>query len=87
MGQAKQRGTYDDRRQQAIDRTEAESLERQCKAQERWDALPPEQQEAELEKRRRRSSGINGMAMWILPALLMGSMGGYGSPIPGRLRR
>ena len=90
MGQAKQRGTFEERRQQSIDRAEAERLERQRKAQEWWDALIPEQQEAEREKRRRRSSGMNAMAMWMLPAIMMGamgSMGGYGSPIPGRRRR
>ena len=87
MGQAKRRGTFEERRQQSIDRSEAERLERQRQAQERWDSLTPEQQETEREKRRRRSSGMNAIAMWMLPAMLRGAMGGYGSPITGRRRR
>lgn len=75
MGQAKQRGTFEERRQQSIDRREAEAQERDRKLAEWWNAMTPEEQEAIREKRRRsQQSGMNLMAM---TALIMGaSMGG-----------
>lgn len=55
MGQAKQRGTFEDRRQQSIARTEAERLERQRKESEWWNSLTDEQKENVRRNRARRA--------------------------------
>jgi len=100
MGQAKQRGTFEQRREKAIVIAEAERLERQRiaeaerlernrKAQEWWDALTPEQQEEHRQERRRyRSRNSLALSMSILPLIVMAGMGGMrgGSLIP-RIRR
>ena len=65
MGQAKQRGTFEERRQQSIDRSKAEILECQRKAQEWWDSLTPEQKKAEREKRRKCERSIAVIKMWL----------------------
>ncbi len=81
MGQAKQRGSFEERRQQAIIiREEQQRLadeeadrayaERQRKAKEAWDALTPEQQQAARDKRRMRS-----ITPFLIPALMMGAIG------------
>jgi len=82
MGQAKQRGNYEERRQQAIDRRKEEmrlameaQAERQRKAQEAWDALTPEQQEQEREKYRRRRANRGAIAPLLMTALMGASMG------------
>jgi hypothetical protein len=87
MGQAKQRGTFEERRQQSIDRAEAERMERQRKAQEWWDSLTPEQQEAEREKRRKRQSGMAAMGMWMLPLMAYGLPYTMQIPTMGNYRR
>ena len=81
MGQAKRRGTYEERRQQAViireeqrrladeasDRAYAERLRR---AKEAWDALTPEQQQVERDKSRMRK-----VTPFLIPALMGMSMG------------
>ena len=84
MGQAKQRGTFEERRQQSIDHAEAEKVERQRKTQEWWDSLTPEQQDAEREKRRKRERGMAAMGMWMLPLMAYGLP--YTMQIPYRRR-
>jgi hypothetical protein len=78
MGQAKQRGSFEDRRQQAIARDEADFQEDQRKAGEWWDALTPEEQDAHREKLSNQSSSMRGIGMWITPLLAMNVM--YSTP-------
>ena len=85
MGQAKRRGTFEERRQQSINRTEAERMERQRQAQEWWDSLTPEQQDAEREKRRKRERAAATVGMWMLPLMAYGLP--YTMQIPYRRRR
>jgi hypothetical protein len=73
MGQAKRRGTFEERLQQSIDRNEAERLERQRKTQEWWDSLTPEQKDAEREKRRKRERSAATMGLCMLPLVAAGS--------------
>lgn len=87
MGQAKKRGTFEERRQQSIDRAEAERMERQRKAQEWWDSLTPEQQEAEREKRRKRESGMAAIGTWMLPLMAYGLPYTMQIPTMGNYRR
>jgi hypothetical protein len=97
MGQAKRRGSFEERRQQSIANREEETrkadaeadrlyAERQAAAQAKWDAMTPEEQDAALTRNRRRRSPM-GM-IGILPMLMLAGMGSMGSPIPpGRRRR
>ena len=87
MGQARRRGTFEERRQQAIDRAKAEKQERQRKAKEWWDSLTPEQQESELEKRRKRESSMAAFGMWILPLMAYGMPYTMHIPTMGNSRR
>jgi hypothetical protein len=65
MGQAKQRGTFEERRQQSIDRAEAERLERQRKEAEWWNSLTDEQKENVRQNRARRARNMQAMAAWM----------------------
>jgi hypothetical protein len=85
MGQAKRRGTFEERRQQSIDRTEAERMERKRQAQEWGDSLTPEQQEAEREKSRKRERDAATAGMWMMPLMSYGLP--YTMQIPYRRRR
>ena len=87
MGQAKRRGTFEERRQQSIDRAEAERLERQRKAQEWWDSLTPEQQEAERKKRRKRDRSMFTVGMWMSPLMAFGLPYTMRVPTKGNYRR
>lgn len=87
MGQAKKRGTFEDRRQQSIARTEAERLERPRKAQERWDSLTPEEQEDERQNQRQRERGMAAMGMWMMPLLAYGLPYTMQIPTMGNYRR
>ena len=72
MGQAKQRGSFEERRSQSIERTEANELEKQREARAWWDSLAPDQQNAKLKERHNRTSGMR--KSWLVPALLASSM-------------
>jgi hypothetical protein len=86
MGQAKKRGSFEDRREQSIERTRAENAEykrireeKRIAAQMAFDALPEEEKilirQTEEMNRERRSAVTS-----ILPFLLWAGMsGGYGS--------
>ena len=65
MGQAKERGTFEERRQQSIDRAEAERLERQRKEAEWWNSLTDEQKENVRQNRARRARNMQSMAAWM----------------------
>ena len=54
MGQAKKRGTYEQRVTQSVERTEAEKAERAIRELERWNTLTPEQQHEEVVRHRQR---------------------------------
>ena len=76
MGQAKRRGTFDDRRAQAITKAgeekrikEQEESERRRLAQERWDALSEEEKEAIREKMRQRRGRRYSLAPLLMLAL------------------
>lgn len=86
MGQAKRRGSFDERKRQSIDSekariAEADRLEdlareeKRRKFQEWWDALTPEQQEAErkLARDRRSRSRNNATAFIGLATVLAAS--------------
>lgn len=101
MGQAKQRGTFEERRQQAITRR-AEQIRkadeeedrayaaRQAAAQAEWDAMSEDERHAAKTRAARNHRGRLPIgAMAILPLLLLSGAGGMGSafrPTP-RLRR
>lgn len=69
MGQAKKRGTFEDRRQQSIERTEAERLERQRKEAEWWNSLTDKQKENVRKNRERRARHMHVLAMWMRAGL------------------
>lgn len=97
MGQAKKRGTFEDRRQQSIAR-QAEEIrkadeeedrryaERQAAAKGKWDAMTEEEQHAAKTRAARNHRGALPI-MGILPMLMLAGIGDMGSPIPGRRRR
>jgi hypothetical protein len=64
MGQAKQRGTLEERKNQSISRQKEERGERQRLETERWNALTPEQQEAETSKRARIQNKLRMISMF-----------------------
>jgi hypothetical protein len=72
MGQAKKRGTFEERRQQSIDRTEAERLERQREEAEWWNSLTDEQKENVRKNRARRARNMQALAMWMGAAHSLG---------------
>lgn len=65
MGQANQRGTFEERRQQSIDRAEAERLERQRKEAEWWNSLSDEQKENVRQNRARRARNMQALSAWM----------------------
>ena len=84
MGQAKRRGSFEERREQAIKAEELRMAEAEIKchqelearrvaANEAWDAMTEdEQREYMAQKRRRATSGMPIMAMLPLMALALG---------------
>ena len=54
MGQAKRRGSFEDRVKQSIEAREAKIEETKRKAQEWWESLTLEQKAAEIEKMQKR---------------------------------
>ena len=97
MGQAKKRGTFEERSQQAIARRAEEIrkadeeedrryAERQAAAKAKWDAMTEEEQHAAKTRAARNHRGVLPI-MGILPMLMLAGIGGIGSPIPGRRRR
>jgi hypothetical protein len=99
MGQAKKRGTFEERSQQAIARRAEEIrkadeeedrryAERQAAEKAKWDAMTEEEQHAAKTRAARNHRGSLPIgAMAILPMLMLAGIGGMGSPIPGRRRR
>jgi hypothetical protein len=97
MGQAKQRGTFEKRRQQAIVRRAEEIrkadeeedrryAERQAAAKAKWDAMTEVEQHAAKTRAARNHRGALPI-MGILPILMLAGIGGMGSPTMGRRRR
>ena len=98
MGQAKQRGTFDDRRQQAIVRHTEEIRKadqeadrayaaRQAAAQAKWEAMTEDEKHTAKTRAARNHQGRTVGMMGILPFLMLAGVGGMGSPIPGRRSR
>lgn len=59
MGQAKIRGSFEDRKAQAIARKEAEARKRQEEYVKWWDSLSVEEKKEELNKQKRNSEVIS----------------------------
>lgn len=99
MGQAKKRGTFEERSQKAIARRAEEIrkadeeeyrryAERQAAAKAKWDAMTEEEQHAAKTRAARNHQGRSSLGMMgILPMIMLAGIGGMGSPIPGRRRR
>jgi hypothetical protein len=64
MGQAKRRGTFEERKNQSISRVKQEWDEKRKQEAERWNALTPEQQEAETSRRERMMDRMRTLSMW-----------------------
>ncbi len=93
MGQAKKRGTFEERSQQAIARraeeirkADEEEDERQAAAKAKWDAMTEEEKHAAKTRAARNHRGVLPI-IGILPMLMLAGIGGMGSPILGRRRR
>jgi hypothetical protein len=65
MGQAKKRGTKEERIAQSIARKEAEDSERRRKVAEWWQSLSPEEQEAQINKMKiNKKRRLNAATLW-----------------------
>lgn len=97
MGQAKKRGTFEERSQQAIacrveeirkadEKEDRRYAERQAAEKAKWDAMTEDEQHA---ANTRAASNHRGALpiMGILPMLMISGIGGMGSQIPGTRRR
>jgi len=80
MGQAKKRGSFEDRRQQSIEKTRAKNAEyerireeKRIAAQAAWDALSEEEKILIRETKRMNRERMS--AMSILPFLMIGAAG------------
>ena len=72
MGQAKKRGTFEDRRNQSIELTASQNLKRKQQAQDIWDALTPEQKEEWHENHQRKLRKERRAMNMLLPLMIMG---------------
>lgn len=89
MGQAKQRGTFEERRKQATDRLAEQAAERErqlearrAEAQALWDSMSEEEKEAYLTHKRKQRSLPKLGAFALLPLVMMAGMG-----MPGHRHR
>ena len=65
MGQAKERGTYEERRQQSIDRTEAARTKQEREEAEWWNSLTDDQKRLIRKNRERRARRMRVLGMWM----------------------
>ncbi len=77
MGAARERGTREQRVEQSIARTAAAKAARVAAEQARWDALTPEQQQAEVAERRRSREAVRKLHM-MTALVASGAMGSGG---------
>ena len=65
MGQAKKRGTFEERRQQSIDAANAARTEREREEAEWWDSLTDDERRLVRKNRERRARRMQALAMWM----------------------
>jgi hypothetical protein len=65
MGQAKRRGTFEERRKQSIDAANAARTEREREEAEWWNSLTDEEKRLVRRNRERRARQMQALAMWM----------------------
>jgi hypothetical protein len=78
MGQAKHRGSFEERRQQSIDRTTSEVLKHREKVEAWWNGLIEAQQERVLNQRNRKMAKARLIVTILMAAKAMMSADGQG---------
>ena len=80
MGQAKQRGTFEHRKKQAIERERQKQEERERIRFVEWESMTQEEREDVIMRRNKRATAMDGM-MGIFYGALMPRQGLFGIPI------